>query len=405
MAELTITLPKPHKAQRSVLESSKRFNVVRCGRRWGKTAMGVLLVAGLGRLSKCEAVSRGVLSGHPVCWVAPTYKYLTEAWRDVRRVLKPLETRVSTVDRRIEYATGGVLEFWSADRGDVARSRKYALVVIDEAAIIPDLMNEWQESIMPALADFSGGAYFLSTPKGDNDFKKLDEIAADDKTGLWARHHYPTWTNPYIKQQEIELLRQTMDRLSFMQEIEAEFVAAEGVLMRPEYLQRGTPQGELLATAVGVDLAISKTDYADYTAIVKASAYRLQDGMIGYRIDAAERGRWNFGEAMERIKLFWERHRPNAIAVEDVAYQKAAVETLQKAGLPVEAVRPVKDKVARFNQLLAAYEHGRVWHNEKLPDWFERELLVFPTGEHDDCVDAAVYAVHTLPSVSTIQIG
>jgi hypothetical protein len=37
----TLTLPKPHLAQQQVIDGSKRFNVVCCGRRWGKTELGM----------------------------------------------------------------------------------------------------------------------------------------------------------------------------------------------------------------------------------------------------------------------------------------------------------------------------------------------------------------------------
>jgi hypothetical protein len=37
----TLTLPKPHPAQQQVIDRSKRFNVLCCGRRWGKTELGM----------------------------------------------------------------------------------------------------------------------------------------------------------------------------------------------------------------------------------------------------------------------------------------------------------------------------------------------------------------------------
>jgi len=36
----TLTLPKPHAGQQQVIDGSKRFNVLCCGRRWGKTELG-----------------------------------------------------------------------------------------------------------------------------------------------------------------------------------------------------------------------------------------------------------------------------------------------------------------------------------------------------------------------------
>jgi hypothetical protein len=39
----TIALPKPHPAQLAVRSEARRYNVVNCGRRWGKTDMGVTM--------------------------------------------------------------------------------------------------------------------------------------------------------------------------------------------------------------------------------------------------------------------------------------------------------------------------------------------------------------------------
>jgi hypothetical protein len=51
-----------------------------------------------------------------------------------------------------------VIEFWSLDSPDSGRGRKYAVVVVDEAAMIPELEAAWQQSIRPTLTDLQGSA-------------------------------------------------------------------------------------------------------------------------------------------------------------------------------------------------------------------------------------------------------
>jgi hypothetical protein len=41
MGQLTVRLPAPHSAQARVTEEAKRFNVLACGRRFGKTTLGI----------------------------------------------------------------------------------------------------------------------------------------------------------------------------------------------------------------------------------------------------------------------------------------------------------------------------------------------------------------------------
>ena len=67
----------------------------------------------------------------------------------------------------MELLGGGVIEMWSLDSPDSGRGRAYGAVVIDEAAMIPNLEQAWQ-AIRPMLTDLQGEAYFLSTPKGMN---------------------------------------------------------------------------------------------------------------------------------------------------------------------------------------------------------------------------------------------
>ena len=64
-----ITLPRLYDSQQVVRHQARRYNMICCGRRWGKTTMAVNLLA------EC------ILAGQPVGWFAPNYKLLTELFR------------------------------------------------------------------------------------------------------------------------------------------------------------------------------------------------------------------------------------------------------------------------------------------------------------------------------------
>ena len=153
-------LPKPHAGQREAMGKMRRFNVVACGRRWGKTTLGIL------------RLSNPLLMGQPCGWFAPNYKYLTEAWRDFNRVLKPIIRLSNASEKRLELITGGSLDFWTLEDPDSGRSRKYQRVVIDEAAKARHLELAWNEAIQPTLTNLEGDADFYSTPKGLDFFWK-----------------------------------------------------------------------------------------------------------------------------------------------------------------------------------------------------------------------------------------
>src|SRR6202042_2431295 len=94
-------LPRPHKAQIKILNEVKRFNVVACGRRFGKTTLGI------------HRLIKPALEGHPVAWFAPSYKYHQEAWREFTKWLRPVISRSNETEGRIELITGGLIDFWT----------------------------------------------------------------------------------------------------------------------------------------------------------------------------------------------------------------------------------------------------------------------------------------------------
>ena len=106
-----------------------------------------------------------MLEGYPVGWYSPTYKMLLEVWRELTQSLAPYIIRKNVQERRIETINGGIMDMWSLDNPDTSRGRKYARVVIDEAAMIPGLMDTWQHVIRPTLLDYKGDGFLLSTPK------------------------------------------------------------------------------------------------------------------------------------------------------------------------------------------------------------------------------------------------
>lgn len=367
-----------HAAQEKVWQERKRFNVVACGRRWGKTTMaaGILAIRSL--------------TGLPTAWFAPTYRMQEEPFRLIRKWLAPHIKTARTAPGRIETVQGGSIDFYSLDNpGIVARGNKYSVVVIDEAAMVTGLSEAWQQSIRPTLADMKGSAWFLSTPKGYNFFKEIYTKGQDGEDG-WASWQMPTVSNPFIDPEEIESARKDTPRLEFSQEWLAEFVDMAGGRIRREWIRYGIPDWINGPICVGVDLAVSTRTEADYTACV-AIQRDVQTGNV--YILGADRIQAGFGEALQFINTFCNYYRPQNVAVEAVAYQAAmADELIRRTTLPILRVKPKGDKVGRFSPVEARYQQGLVYHGPMVPKWFEDELLTFPHGPHDDAIDAFSYA-------------
>ena len=110
--EIEIILNEPHDAQQLVLNEAKRFNVVDCGRRWGKSALAVNLL------------SEPAMDGEPVGYFTPTYKLLDGTYNECLLALGPIIKRKNE-HQFIELITGGRIEFWSLENQLAGRSRKY----------------------------------------------------------------------------------------------------------------------------------------------------------------------------------------------------------------------------------------------------------------------------------------
>src|ERR1700674_1752616 len=137
-----IELPTPHDAQRQVIAQAKRFSVLACGRRWGKSTLGV------------DRLVKPALEGMPCGWYSPTYKMLLESWRSLQKVLAPVIVSRSNAEFRLELRGGGSVTMFSLDSdvGETTRGRAFKCVVIDEAALVRDLRGVWEGAIRPTLA-------------------------------------------------------------------------------------------------------------------------------------------------------------------------------------------------------------------------------------------------------------
>jgi phage terminase large subunit-like protein len=381
MPTLTLTLPKPHEGQAQVKAEARRFNVLACGRRFGKTTFGI---------DRC--VTPDVLP-YPVGWFSPTYKMLTEVWREALRLLKPIAARVSTSDHRIENIAGGVLEFWSLENPDSARGRKYKRIIVDEAAMIPNLMDAWQYALRPTLVDYSGDAYFLSTPKGRGGFWQMWQWGQDPLQVEWASWQMPSNVNPRLKQSELDAMQATMPERVFAQEISATFLEDGGGVFRgvrkaaTAQPQESNHHGHNYV--FGLDFA-RENDFTvctvlDVTTLQMVAMDRFNQ--IDYHVQVG------------RVKALAERFKPGAIVAELNSIGVPVIEQMRRQGMPVVPFTTTNaSKQIAIDALALAFERGQLqilpdevligeleaYTMERLPSGLLRYGA--PDGGHDDCV-------------------
>lgn len=216
---MTLELPPLHRGQLELENDGKRFQVVVCGRRWGKTTYGV---------RKCL---KGALQGGTYWWIAPQYSVASIGWRMLKRITAQIPgCEVREADRCVILPNEGSIWIKSADNPDSLRGEKLAGVVFDEFTTMKP--ETWFEVIRPALSDTKGWAVFIGTPKGKNWAYQLWRSAQVRKN--WSAYRKPTIDNPYIDPREVEDARLDMSDEQFKQEYEADFGASQ-YLVFPEF--------------------------------------------------------------------------------------------------------------------------------------------------------------------------
>lgn len=261
MSEKTVILSQPHKNQQRIIDESKRFNVLCCGRRFGKSALAVNLLA------------ETALAGQPAGYFTPTYKLLDGTYQACLQALDAVVKRKNE-HQFIDLITGGRIEFWSLENELAGRSRKYARAILDEVAFQPNLWKRWTEGIRATLTDLKGDACFLSTPKGKNDFYKFYIRGKQGDPG-WMSWQMSTYDNPYIDPREIDDARRDLPADAFSQEYLAEFNDNIANPFGLDYIRACTfPLSQHEPICYGIDLAKS----FDFTVIIGIDKF----GQVSY---------------------------------------------------------------------------------------------------------------------------
>ena len=388
-----IGFPALHEAQQTVSDSNARWKILCAGRRFGKSRLGVQLCM------------EKALQGKRAWWVAPTYSIARVGWRDIQESARSfpelLEPNISLVNMEVKFPqTGGSIAVRSADTPHRLRGEGLDFLVMDEAAFVkPDV---WQQVLRPTLTERKGGALFISTPIGMNNwFYELWEMAEGRED--WERFQFPSWSNPLVDKAEVEQAKTEVGSIVYAQEYLAEFVEAGQGLLKPEWLSyfkekngryfTGSENVELSECTrfATVDLATSIDENADYTVI--ASCAVTPQGKI--LILDIHRERMQAPDIIPKIRQKMKEFDLQWVGMERAGFQLSLIQFAKRDGLAVKELKADKDKISRAMPLAARMESGDVYFRQGamwLPE-VERELMTFPVGHHDDVVDALAYGV------------
>lgn len=389
--DIAIDLDLPHEGQQIVLDERKRFNTLSCGRRWGKTDLTYLLCGEM-----CEFnLNNGTT--YDMGYMSPTYKNLAPTWRRFCNMFKSIITRKNEQQYSVEIMDSFLIEFWSLDKPENIRGRKYKRIIVDEVALVLGFKAIFNLILLPTIGDLIGDAYFFSTPRGFNDFYHFYRNGQNPLMLDWASWIMPTSTNPFFPKEELLEQKALLSPDEFAQEWEGKFVALGNSpfnitqFRRIKQIEEALKETEIVLYKIRYwDIANSKD--GDYTASVRMDI--TTDPQFILSNPVRYKGLWGNNYPHIKMQMLAEPdvlHVFETEGVGGIAWQMIQLdsELSHISKMPATRVFTQTDKADRAQLWAMELQNGRmcIVEHPNLEDLLD-EIAGFPNADNDDWVDS-----------------
>ena len=338
-AERVVVPYTPRPLQREVgrLCRSKRFGVLVCHRRFGKTVLGVNVNQQTATM--CDKPRPRVL------YIGPTYTQAkATAWDYMQFYARPIPSvGVNQSELRIDYPNGGQSRIYGADNPDSLRGLYGDRATLDEFGMHP--AKTFSEVVGPLLVDRGGSALFLGTPNGKNQFydiaqhAKARQAAGDPE---WFYAEYKASATGLLDPTYLAQARSLMTEDEYQQEFECSFEAAVKGAIYSKELEQARAAGRI--TRVPYDPALPvDTDWdlgmGDAMAIWFSQSLRSGETRLIDYYEASGEGFPFYAKVLaERGYVYGTHWAPHDIAVRELGTGKSRMEVAASYGIRFRAV-------------------------------------------------------------------
>lgn len=342
-----ITPNEPQVAIINAINDPKHRFITACvSRRVGKS----FIAYNLGFLKLLEP-------GTLVLVVAPNYSLANIGWAQIKSLIKKygLETvRENGKDKEIELANGSLFKLASAGQADSAVGRSYDFIIFDEAAIADCGGDAFDIQLRPTLDKPNSKALFISTPRGNNWFKKFYEYGFRDDLPMWVSIHGTYRDNPRVSLDDIEQARRTVSTNYFKQEYEADFTIFEGQIFDRfsvvDHVKDLKGYGNFFSNADDFEVIIGiDHGYRDPTAIV--TVFYHFDSDTYYIREAYEKAEGTTAHHAAYIHNLELKYNPDRIFVDAAAAQFRADLAYEHEISSAPAKKSVNDGIGLLQML------------------------------------------------------
>jgi len=346
---MKIVIPyKPRKHQKEVHDKLKRFNVLVCHRRFGKTVLCINEIL--------KKAMQNTLSRPRYYYLAPTYSMAKRtSWDYLKEYTNVLpNVTYHETELRADLPNGARIQLLGCERPDSLRGLYIDGVVLDEVAQMPPRL--WTEIVRPALSDREGWMIAIGTPQGHNAFFDLYDYA-NHQDG-WYAETFKSSETGIISDLELNEAKHLMPDEVYEAEFECSFDSAALGSIYAKGLTKAEEEKRI--TKVPYETGIKVNTYwdlgmADKTAIwfvqQKGSAFHI----IDYYEDSGESLEF-YATVLDEKKYIYDTHYlPHDANVRELGTGVSRVETAQSLGMRTSIVPklPVEDGINAVRMVLS----------------------------------------------------
>lgn len=347
----------PRVLQEKMHSALKRFNVIVCHRRFGKTVFSVNEM--IDQALRCKR------KDPQYAYVAPTYGQAERiAWDMLKNFTKDIPgveynqaKLMCTIPRphmndRIKFFLLG------AENPDTIRGMYLDGAILDEFAEMDPRV--WGQVIRPALSDRMGWAIFIGTPRGQNHFYDIHQVALKNDSGNWYTVVYKASQTGIIPPEELKGMKAEMSDEEYLQELECSFTAALIGAYYGKIINEIEAEGKI--AKIDHDPALLVDTFwdlgvGDTTAIWFIQQYRTEIRVIDYlemggeglpyyakKIKEGHRSKYNYRD----------HHWPHDGGSRDLSTGKERSTTMRELGVRVSVAKrhSIEDRIDATRRML-----------------------------------------------------
>ena len=328
---MNIEIPyEPRPLQEKIHNELRRYNVLVCHRRFGKTVLAVNHLI----MTCCEKPNSRL------AYIAPTYRQGKAVAYDYLKLytdpLMKLGGKRHETELKVDLWNGSRIQIFGADNPDSLRGLGFDGVVLDEFALMSP--RTWTEIVRPAISDKLGYVIFIGTPMGHNHFWDVYDLAKR-RGGDWYAELYRASESGVIPDEELEDARATMPEDQYEQEFEVSFQAAVSGAYYGKQIQKAEKENRI--TDVDYDPNIDVETWwdlgiGDSTAIWFAQRTGKEIHLIDYFESSGESLAFYINMLKEKAYNYGRHVAPHDITTRELGTGKSRLEVARELGTDFE---------------------------------------------------------------------